>query len=627
MNREAIDTWLERVILALVLGVLVFGTLAFGGVRPGEFVVLWWLVLAATALWIVRIWSAPRFRFLWPPLCWAILPFVAYAVWRSRWADIEFIARQEILQIVFAALFLLIIVNNLYGQESTRVLSFALVFLGMSIAMYGVFQWLRSSDTVWGFARSASYEGRASGSFICPNHLAGFLEMVLPLGITLAVMGRARTVVRVLLIYASLMVMAGLAATQTRAAWIAGAAALVFLGIFMLRTRGQRWLALAVLAVLGTTGYWLYQRTAAPRVQGTQLTGHGREIRLRLWSAAWQLSRENPSWGVGPDHFDYRYPQVREAADRTQGRPGRVHNDYLNTLVDYGAVGLLLALLPLGVTAWMVVRCWPHMQRSGSDLGQKRSNRAAIVLGASAGLVALLVHSFFDFNMHIPSNAFLAVALMALIATHMRFATERFWFTARWPLAITATLALAGILAWLSPQALSRARETALLRRAEKMDDGTLEKIALMQRAFELDPKNFELAFDIGEQFRAMAVAGAEGHETHAAEAARWFERVIALNEWHVNARLHLGMSLDLLGKYDEATPHLRKALELDPNHWYPRAMMGWHEFQQERYQPAYDWLLKSLNLNWTSNPLARTYFEASERMLQNRPVFPPQPR
>ena len=41
MNRAALDTGLERAILALVLGVLVFGTLALGGVRPSEFVVLW----------------------------------------------------------------------------------------------------------------------------------------------------------------------------------------------------------------------------------------------------------------------------------------------------------------------------------------------------------------------------------------------------------------------------------------------------------------------------------------------------------------------------------------------------------------------------------------------------------
>src|SRR5262245_15940199 len=112
MNREAIDTWLERSILVLVSGLLVFGTAAFGGVRPSEFVFVWWAVIAVIVLWLIRIWMAPKFRFLWPPICWAVIPFVAYAVWRYRTADIEFLARQELIHIVLGALLFVAVVNN-----------------------------------------------------------------------------------------------------------------------------------------------------------------------------------------------------------------------------------------------------------------------------------------------------------------------------------------------------------------------------------------------------------------------------------------------------------------------------------------------------------------------------------
>ena len=616
MNREVIDTWLERTILALVCSLLVFGTAAFGAVRPSEFIVLWWLVVAVIVLWMVRIWVAPKFRFLWPPICWAIIPFVAYAVWRYRTADIEFLARQELIQIILCALLFLAMVNNLYGQESSRVICFTLVFLAMAVSMYGIYQWLRASNTVWGSPRPVVYFSRASGTFICPNHLAGLLEMVLPLGTALAVGGRTRPVTRVFLAYASLVILVGIAATGSRGGWLATIVGMFVLVLILLRTKGQRLISLVLALLLAGIGAWLYSKAVAHRMTDTQLQGHGRDIRLRLWTAGWQMWKDNPSWGVGPDHFDYRYRKYREPVDRTQARPSRVHNDYLNTLVDYGAVGLVLVLLPLGFAAWSTVRCWPHMQRSVADLSRKQSNRSAIVSGASAGLVALLVHSFFDFNMHIPSNAFIAVTLLALVTFHIRFATERYWFTARWPVAIAASIVLGGTLYYLFPQTVTRTREVALLRRAGALPDGDAQKIALLKRAFTLQPLNFENAFHIGEQLRAMAWTGGENNQAEAKEAVTWFQRNLELNRWDSMASTRVGMCLDWLGRHDEAAPYFSRALELDPNSFLTRGMMGWHEFQLDHYKEARDWMQKSLQLNWTENPLAQTYYHLSIKLL-----------
>ena len=616
MNLEAIDTWLERAILALVLGLLAFGTLALGGVRPSEFVVLEWIVAALLVLWAVRLWAAPKFRFLWPPVCWAVLPFVGYAIWRYRTADIEFVARQEMIQVLLCALLFLIVVNNLYSQESTRLLVFTLVFLAMSVSMYGIYQWLRHAETVWGLARPPMYYERASGSFICPNHLAGFLEMILPLGIALTVTGRVKIITRICVAYASLVTLVGLAATGSRGGWCAAGAGLLVLCAFLLRTKGQRWMALAVLVIVTASGSWLYTRALENRVTGTVLTGHGQEIRLRLWNYAWKLWQTKPWTGVGPDHFDYRFQPYREAIDRTQGRPGRAHNDYVNTLADYGVIGLALVLLPLGVGAWSLFRCWPRLQRGGNEFGQKPSNRAAIVLGCASGLAALLVHSFFDFNMHIPANALLAATLLAVIAGHLRFATERHWVTARWPFALAGTVALAGSLYYLVPQSMARTREMVLLRRAEEFPDGAPEKIAALRAALAVEPKNFETAFALGEQLRALSWLGRDDYKRQAEEALGWFRRALELNPWDVNSHIRCGLCLDWLGRNEEAGSFFRRALELDPNYWLTRTMMGWHEFQLKHYEESHVWMEKALEVK-TINPMAYAYLTLYWKMMR----------
>jgi hypothetical protein len=157
-----------------------------------------------------------------------------------------------------------------------------------------------------------------------------------------------------------------------------------------------------------------------------------RGIRLYAWNIATRLWRTSPGTGVGPGHYDVRYREFRP--ELLQARPQYAHNDYLNTLADWGVIGLTLVLATVGLAYWSVARSWKFLQRQSLELVAKRgargaqhSNRAAFVLGAGAGVAALLVHSAFDFNMQIPANALIVVSLLALMAGHLRFATESHW--------------------------------------------------------------------------------------------------------------------------------------------------------------------------------------------------------
>jgi len=144
-------------------------------------------------------------------------------------------------------------------------------------------------------------------------------------------------------------------------------------------------------------------------------------MRYKLWPAAIQVWQDNFWFGAGPAHFEYQFQQHRPKDPELQVRADQAHNDYLNTLADWGLVGALLVAGAWGAFYWGVFRSWKFVQRAPNDFAAKRSNKSSVVLGGSLGLLAMLLHSFVDFNMHIPSNAILAVTLMALVSGYFRF--------------------------------------------------------------------------------------------------------------------------------------------------------------------------------------------------------------
>src|SRR6185437_2842282 len=114
--------------------------------------------------------------------------------------------------------------------------------------------------------------------------------------------------------------------------------------------------------------------------------------------------------------------------------------DYLNTLVDWGTAGLALIFCTMALLLWGVIRCWKPVQGAPDDFSRKPSNRFALLVGGSMALLAIVVHSAVDFNMQIPANAILVVALMALLSSQLRLATNQYWFSAKVALKSIATV-------------------------------------------------------------------------------------------------------------------------------------------------------------------------------------------
>jgi len=625
-TRERIDLWCERGVLGLVLAILIYSPLATGAVRPQDFLVVQWLTVATLVVWTVRFCINPRHRLLWPPMCWAVLLFMSYAVARYLTADLEYIARQESLKVVLYGFLFFAILNNLHRQETTTIIAATLIVVAMAIAGYAVYQFITGSDRVWHFVRPPMYAGRGSGTYICPNHLGGYLEMLLPLGITYTLTGRFSPLQRILLGYASLVIFAGIAATVSRGAWIATGVSVLVLLAFLLRRPGYKLPVVAILVLILAAGFLAFKRAELSKNRKDALASLTleRDTRALVWKAAVNMWHDHPWAGVGPAHFDYRFRAYRLESPYSQGRPDRVHNDYLNTLVDWGIIGALLVLSAWAFFAWNLLRSWKYLQRAQNDLTTKRSNRSAFVLGASVGLLAILVHSFVDFNMHVPANAILAVTLLALVAGHFRFATEAYWHTVRWPLRIPVLLTLITALVILVPVLIGRTRELRWLVAAENLRPASTAQTAAYEKAFALRPTNFEAAYNIAENYRAHAWQGLEGYESLTTNAMQWFQRAMHINPYDPYPPMRYAMCLHWLGQQDQALPWFQRALALDPNSYYTRAHMGWHHAQRQDWPTVLQWMHDSLKMKSdAANVVAWQYIFIAERRKQEGPVNP----
>jgi O-antigen ligase len=620
MDRERLDDWCEKGILALMLGILVFGPLALGAVEAWQLAVIEAMTAGVLALWGLRLWLARRPQFLWPPVCWAVLVFVAYAVGRYWRADIEYAARQELIRILIYTFLFLAVLNNLHRQEAMNIIGLTVIFLGMAIAMYACWQFATRSNRVWNL--TGMYPGRGTGTFIYPNSTAAFLEILLPLALSYVIIGRWPHVTKIFLGYAAAAMLAGIVATLSRGGWLVTALTLLVFCAAMLAQRDYWMQGLLLATALALGGILVASNTGIiqARLQRASSDTKPDDMRLAVWQSGFEMWQDHFWWGVGPAHFNYRYRQYRPSL--LQRQPVRVHNEYLNVLTDWGVVGGALVAVVWALLWWGVVRAWKTVRGARDDFSRKKSNKFALLTGAAMGLLAILLHSVVDFNLHIPAIAILVVTLMAMASSQLRFATERYWFSARLPLKCLATVVLLAGGSGLVWSGWRAAQEDHWVRQAAREDPISEARLTELQKAFAIEPMNFDTTYAIGEWYREHSFHNiGKDPDALARQAMTWYRLGMKLDPYDGYNWLRYGMCLDWIAEDgasgEDSMPYYKRADELDPNGYYMSANLGWHYAQKGDNAAARAWFERSLRLQWESNDIATSYLPIVERRLE----------
>jgi O-antigen ligase len=601
----SMDVFCRRAILALILFILVWAPLAFGSTGQAEFLVIQGATVLAVALWAVRWWVQRPFRLLWPPVCWGVLIFLLYALARCQLVDVPYVGREQLTRVVVYASLFFVVLNNLNRKESATIVAMTLVVVGFGLAFLGVVQFFKHNPTIWGVTRPAQYMMRGSGTFINPNNFAGYLAVIVPLALAYVVMSRLGATIKVLLAYAVLVMLAGIAGSLSRGGTLATAATLVLFCLVLLMQR-DFWLpalvtlaALLLAGIVVTSQFDSLQRRFARGIQTEKVDP---SIRLDYWKAARQLYARNPAWGIGPGHFDVEFSQVRPI--RVQDRPEYAHNDYLNTVCEWGAVGMAIVAATFALLGWGVVRTWRAVRRPSNDFGARRSDRTAFLMGGSAGLVAPMLHCLVDFNMQIPADAITVIILMALIAAQARFVTEGYWKNPERAGKLLLTVLAAGIVWYLTAQGVRAGRETFWLHRGKGGKVSWDQALLCLKKAHESEPANPQTDYLLGEALRVASKQGNAGYQDEAREAVQWFSRGLEVNRFDARFPLRLGMCLDWIGRPQEATPYFDTAERLDTNNYYIALEEGRHYAALGDFAHAKNWMERSLYIRWTQEAL-----------------------
>ena len=157
-----------------------------------------------------------------------------------------------------------------------------------------------------------------------------------------------------------------------------------------------------ILLLFVLSGTDLFQRALTFTDDETVLGMGGR---VTAWKGTLVMIKDHLLLGSGAGAYSTVFPQYQLPG--TTARFYEAHNDYLHFVAELG-----ILFLPL-FGWWLVtfvLACRRKLQSSSRQTW-------GLALGAMTGVIAILFHSFVDFNLLIPANALLFIVLTALVVT------------------------------------------------------------------------------------------------------------------------------------------------------------------------------------------------------------------
>ena len=306
-----------------------------------------------------------------------------------------------------------------------------LCLLAGAIAFEGIIQKYGSPTKIYWF-RATVDNVTMMGPWVYHNHFAGYMEMLLPVCLALFLYHRPafsydlplrekilsvftlpKANMHIILGLCAILMYASIFVSLSRGGIISSTLSLLFFLFLLTRYKDNfshsargKYILLFLLVSVAAISWFGWEPIFGRFDKIANASGEIQESRLIVWRDSWRMIKDFPIFGSGFGTFLTTYPAYRTV-------PGKfiydhAHNDYLEILTDGGLVGFLLVSLFLLVL----------FRNTLAVLAKRRDHFATLLtVGSMSGIVALLLHSVTDFNMHNGANGLYFFLLCGILVS------------------------------------------------------------------------------------------------------------------------------------------------------------------------------------------------------------------
>jgi putative inorganic carbon (HCO3(-)) transporter len=393
-----------------------------------------------------------------------------------------------------------------------RSLAHTFVVSGVAVSFYGILQFFGADPVSWGSNLPFEFN-RAFSTFGNPDLLGGFIVLVLPLALALALTEK-RPVWRVVYWVGFVVTAFCWGASFVRGAWIGGVVALIAVAVGAVLARVPwgviDWSATGATAFFGAAfvawslrstnevlNIWTRILSIFKFNEGSALT------RFEIWQAAIQAIKEKPITGFGADTFRLVFPHTKPLAyTRDAGYlsvADNVHDYPLQLAAGIGVVGFLLLY---GLFGWVLYLGFPNAFARGK--GPER----LIVTGFWAAALGYIVHLMFGLSVT-GSSVFLWLSLAMIVAPTARTVEVS---PKKWGPAVG--MVIAAIVTAASVYNVAYIVADNYYLKAQFASGANANPLASIKTAIALNPFNDMYRAQLGEAYRSQMLAWLEQART-----------------------------------------------------------------------------------------------------------------